>query len=309
MSKFAVLNTLTKTAHKLTFKTKKHAPEIMVVAGVVGAVASGVMLCRATLKVVPVLNEAKKNVTALKQVIDNPETLPENCTVEDAQNDIKIVCAQTGLQLVKSYAPAVIIGVLSITSILASNHIMRKRNLALAAAFTAVDKGFKEYRDRVKERFGKELEKEILYNLKEKEVEEVVVNEDGSEQVIKKTVTVSETNHDEPSPYARFFDDGCNGWEKDSDFNLMFLRRQQDYANELLRCRGHVFLNEVYDMLGIPRSATAAQVGWIVDGDGDGYIDFGIYNQDSEKARDFVNGYERTILLDFNVDGYIIDKI
>lgn len=309
MSKLAILNTLSKTAHKLTFKTKKHAPEIMVVAGVVGAVASGVMACRATLKVVPALNDAKKNITTLKHVIENPETLPENCTVEDAQNDIKIVCAQTGLKVVKTYAPAVILGVLSITAILTSSNMMRKRNLALAAAYTAVDKGFKEYRNRVKERFGNELEKEILYNLKEKEVEEVVVNEDGSEQTIKKTVTVSDTNHDEPSVYARFFDDGCNGWEKDSEFNLMFLRRQQDYANELLRCRGHVFLNEVYDMLGIPRSAAGQQVGWVVDGDGDGYIDFGIYDINNEKARDFVNGYERVIRLDFNVDGYIVDKI
>lgn len=309
MSKFAVLNTLTKTAHKLAFKTKKHSPEILVVAGVVGAVTSGVMACRATLKVVPVLNEAKENVSTLKNVMENPELIPEGCTVEDCQNDMKIVCAQTGLKVIKTYAPAVILGVLSITAILTSNKIMRKRNITLAAAYAAVDMGWKEYRNRVKERFGDELEREILFNLKEKEVEEVVTNEDGSEQVIKKTVTVSDTNPNMPSVYARIFDDGCNGWEKDAEYNLLFLRKQQDYANDLLRCRGHVFLNEVYDMLGIPRCATGAQVGWIADGDGDGYIDFGIYNLDSERACAFVNGYERTILLDFNVDGYIIDKI
>jgi hypothetical protein len=308
MSKLAVLQTLTRTAHKLAFKTKKHSPEILVVAGVVGAVTSGVMACRATLKVVPVLNEAKENITTLKTAMENPEMIPEGCTVEDCQNDMKIVCAQTTLKVVKSYAPAVILGALSITAILTSSHIMRKRNLALAAAYTAVDKGWKEYRNRVKERFGSELEKEILFNLKEKEVEEVVVNEDGSEHVVKKTVTVSDADPNMPSVYARFFDCGCPDWEKDPEFNLMFLRRQQDYANELLRCRGHVFLNEVYDMLGIQRSSAGAQVGWVVDGD-DGYIDFGIYNQNSEKARDFVNGYERTILLDFNVDGYIIDRI
>lgn len=309
MSKLAVLNTLTKTAHKLAFKTKKHSPEILVVAGVVGAVTSGVMACRATLKVVPVLNEAKENVSTLKTVMENPEMIPDGCTMEDCQNDMKIVCAQTGLKVVKAYAPAVILGVLSITAILTSSNIMRKRNLALAAAYTAADKGFKEYRNRVKERFGNELEKEILFNLKEKEVEEVVTNEDGSEQTIKKTVTVSDADPTAPSIYARFFDDGCPDWEKDSEFNLMFLKRQQDYANELLRCRGHVFLNEVYDMLGIPRTHAGQQVGWMEDGNGDGYIDFGIFNQDSVKARDFVNGYERTILLDFNVDGVISDKI
>ena len=144
-----------------------------------------------------------------------------------------------------------------------------------------------------------------------KEVEETSVDEKtGEEKVTKKTVNVADPNN--YSSYARFFDDGCTGWTKDPEYNLMFLKKQQRYANDLLKSRGHLFLNEVYDMLGIPRTKAGQVVGWIYDEEypnGDNFVDFGIYDLYNEKARDFVNGYERTILLDFNVDGDIMNLI
>ena len=197
---------------------------------------------------------------------------------------------------------------MSITSILVGHNILRKRNLALAAAYTAIDTSFKAYRGRVVERFGKELDKELRYNIKAKEVEETVIDEKtGKEKVVKKTIAVVDPN--EYSDYARFFDDGCNGWSKDPEFNLMFLKQQQSYANDLLKTRGHLFLNEVYDLLGIQRTKAGNIVGWIYDEKnpvGDNFVDFGIYDINRPKNRDFVNGYERTIILDFNVDGDIL---
>jgi hypothetical protein len=51
-------------------------------------------------------------------------------------------------------------------------------------------------------------------------------------------------------------------------------------------------------------------VGWIDGGDGDGYVDFGIYDIAAvNNRREFINGYEPSIILDFNVDGVIWDKI
>ena len=187
------------------------------------------------------------------------------------------------------------------------SHILKKRNIALAAAYAVVDTGFKNYRKNVVERFGQEIDKELRYNIKATEVEEIVVDKDGNETIEKTVINVPNL---EVSEFARFFDDGNTGWTKDPEYNLMFLRRQQDYANDLLRTRGYVFLNEVYDMLGIQRSVAGQSVGWIYDENntkGDNYIDFGIY-RNTEGNRNFVNGYERTILLDFNVDGPIYDK-
>ena len=62
-------------------------------------------------------------------------------------------------------------------------------------------------------------------------------------------------------------------------------------------------------MLGIPRTKAGQVVGWIFDKDnpiGDNYVDFGLLNTQNE---DFVNGYKRSVLLDFNVDGMILDRI
>ena len=227
---------------------------------------------------------------------------------EDSKKDLAIVYAQTGLKVAKLYAPAVAIGALSIAAILASNNIMRKRNVALAAAYATVDNGFKEYRSRVIERFGKELDQELKFNIKAKEVEETVTNEKGEEETVKKVVHVADPNM--YSQFARFFDDGCTGWEKDAELNHMFLMKQQAMANSMLQKRGYVLLNEVYEMLGIPKTSAGQTVGWVYDPKncdhkGDNFVSFGILDVNKEKARDFVNGYERTILLDFNVDGDI----
>lgn len=288
----------------------KHSPEILISAGVVGVVASAVLACKATTKLDSIVSQTKKDVEQIKYAAEHPEELPEKYTKEDSKKDLAIVYTRTGLKLAKLYAPAVTLGVLSISCILASNNIMRKRNVALAAAYTTVDRSFKDYRNRVVERFGEELDKELKYNLKNAEVEETIVDEKGKEKTVKKTVTVANAN--DYSEYARFYDDGCEGWMKDSEHNLWYLKQQQNYANDLLRTRGYLFLNEVYDMLGIPRTKAGQVVGWFYDEkdpNHDNFVDFGIFDITKESARDFVNGYERTILLDFNVDGPIIDRI
>ena len=311
MNKTELINKVSRTFNRAAFKLKKHSPEILVVAGVAGVVGSTVMACKATTKLDTILNDAKDKINKIHEATDHPEVLPEPYTEEDSKKDLAIVYTQTAVKLVKLYAPAVIVGSLSITAILAGHNITRKRNIALAAAYTAVDKSFKEYRGRVVERFGEALDKELRYNIKAKEVEEVSVNEDGTESVVKKTVDVVDPST--ISEYARFFDDGCTGWTKDPEYNLMFLRDQQRYANDLLQSKGHLFLNEVYDMLGIPRTKAGQVVGWFYDEKhpvGDNFVDFGIYDTNRGTAnRDFVNGYERTILLDFNVDGPILEYI
>lgn len=312
MAKSEIMNTVTRSLHRVGFKLKKHSPEILVGAGIVGVVGSTIMACKATTKLDEILEEPKEKIEKIHELVENPEMVPEGkeYTVEDSKKDLTIVYTQSALKVVKLYAPAVVLGTVSIAAILGGHNILRKRNIALAAAYTAVDKGFKEYRGRVIERFGEELDKELKYNIKAKEIEETIVNEDGTETTVKKTVNVADPNV--TSIYARFFDDGCTGWSKDPEYNLMFLKDQQRYANDLLKSRGHLFLNEVYDMLGIPRSSAGAVVGWVYDEKypvGDNFVDFGIYDLYDEKKRDFVNGYERTILLDFNVDGEIYKMI
>lgn len=310
MKKNEIINSMSGAFGKVVFQLKKHSPEIMIVAGVVGVISSAVLACRATTKISGIIDKSKEEIDAIHNCIDDP-SLAENYSSEDAKKDLAIVYVHTGVNLAKLYAPAVLLGALSIAGIVASNNILRKRNIALAAAYATVDKGFKEYRSRVIERFGEEVDRELKYNIKAKKFEEIEIDpETGKEKKVKKSVSIADPNA--YSDYARFFDDGCTGWEKNAEYNLMFLRAQQQYANDLLISRGHLFLNEVYDMLGIPRTKAGQVVGWVYDSEnpvGDNFVDFGIYETNREKARDFVNGYERTILLDFNVDGNILDLI
>lgn len=312
-------NFLTKvngTVNKVGFQLKKHSPEILVAVGVVGTVASAVLACKATLKVNDVVTETKTNIDKIHTAVENECTeAGADYSVEDSKKDLSLVYVQTGIKIAKLYAPAVALGALSLTSILASNNILRKRNVAIAAAYATVDQSFKNYRDRVIERFGQEIDRELRYNIKAKEVEETIVNEKGEEETV--SVMKRYINPDDVSGYARFFEEYTRdeqgnvcknpNWEKNGEYNLLFLKAQQRYANDLLRAKKRLFLNEVYDMLGFPRTKAGQVVGWVYDpeknGIGDNYVDFGIFAS-SDNYSDFVYGND-AILLDFNVDGNV----
>lgn len=308
-NKTEIMTKLTRTFNRTGLKLKKHSPEILLVAGAVGAVTSTVMACKATLKVNDVLEDTKQQINTIHQISSDP-AMAEKYTEEDSKKDLAIVYTQTAVKFIKLYGPSVALGVVSLGCMIGSNRILNKRNAALAAAYAAVDKSFKDYRGRVVERFGKQLDKELRYNIKAQEVEEITTDENGKEVVTKSTVEVADPNS--YSPYAIVFDDGNEGWDPDPERSKFFLIQQQNWANERLKIRGHLFLNEVYDMLGARRTKAGAQVGWVYDETncfGDNYVDFGIFDTTRSKARDFVNGYEKVIVLDFNVDGYILDLI
>lgn len=302
-----ILMSFSRTFNKAKIVVKKYSPEILVGVGIAGTVASAVIACKETTKAGDILDEMNDELDKIHEVSSMNR---EDYTEQDCKKDTAIVYLQTGIKFVKLYAPSVILGTLSITSILAGHNILRKRHVALAAAYAGIDKSFKEYRNRVIEKFGKELESELRYNLKTQEIETVTMDNDGNETTITETVSVADPNG--YSDYARFFDDGCLGWTKDPEDNLRFLKIQQTYANEKLKKQGYLFLNDVYGMLGIPVTKAGQCVGWVYDEKnpvGDNFVDFGLYDISKPVVRNFVNGYERTILLDFNVDGNILDLI
>lgn len=299
----AIITSITRNANKFIFKAREHSPEILSVVGVIGTITAAVLACRATTKVEDVLDEAQHDIDEIH------ETEYEDNTEET--KELAHVYVRTGIDVVKLYAPAIGLGVLSLGCMLMSTNILRKRNVAITAAYATVDKAFKDYRGRVIERFGDEVDKELRYNLSTEKITETEVDpETGEERKVKKTAHV--INGNELSDYARFFDDTSRYWVNDSSKNLTFLKAQQRFANEHLIRHGHMFLNEVYDMLGIPRTKAGQRVGWIYDPEknveGDNYIDFGIYSVDRAQARDFVNGYESVIIIDPNVDGIISEK-
>lgn len=303
-NKTEIMKSVNGVASKTVMKLKKHSPEILVVAGITGTVVSAVLACKATTKVAEILDETNGTLDTIHEGMKTGAINGQEYTTEDGKKDTVVVYAQTGMKLAKLYGPAIILGTLSITSILASNNILRKRNVALGAAYAAIDKSFKEYRGRVIERFGEQVDTELKYGIKAKKFEEIEVDpETGKEKKVKKTVMVADPNLQ--SDYAVYFDSKSRNYETNPDYNRMFLKAQQAFANDKLQTRGHLFLNEVLDDLDLPRTPAGQIVGWTKDGP-DGYVNFRIV----EVERETEDGrHEPALLLDFNVEGNIWEKM
>lgn len=289
-------NTITRIGTKAIMKVRKHSPEILLVTGIVGVVAGAVMACKATTHVDEIIAETHEELDKV------------DLHVKPQKIDYAKAYVNCGLKFVKLYGPSVAVGGAGIACLIGSHGILNKRYLGTTAAYGALQEAYKRYQNNVRAAVGEEVEKNIRLGLTEKgdiPVEEV--KEDG-EVLITPSKGVIVNPAINASPYCVFFDESSKEWTKNSEYNKMVLMAKQQVANEMFNAQGHLFLNEVYDMIGVPRTQAGAVVGWI-KGAGDDYVDFGIVNAYSEKARDFVNGYERSILLDFNVDGVIYDKI
>lgn len=289
---------------KFSAKTKAHSPEILLIAGIAGSVGTVILACVGTRKLDGALEHAKQRVETAKAVVADEDDQPVS---ESSQaKELTKAYVKTGLEFGKIYAPAAVLGSLSVYCLLSSHRIMKDRNESLAAAYTTVYTAFKQYQGRVAEKLGAEAEKEIRYAVEKKKFDETETDENGKQKKLKKTIDITTM----PSGYARFFDESSREWVKDPELNLMFLRGKQAALNNRLQARGFVFLNDVYQELDICEPTQEGQVvGWYYTPEHPSFIDFGIYNTNRERSAAFVNGYERSVLLDFNVDGVIINKL
>lgn len=278
---------------------KKHSPELLIAGGVIGFIGTTIVACKATMQLEDTMVDVKTDIQKVKAEEDNPEV--------DYKKELTMAYCKGGLKVLRLYAPAIALGTASISAVLGGHSILRKRNIAISAAYAAVEDGFSKYRERVISEFGEEVDRRMKFGGNVEEVEVTEVDEKTGKEK-KKKVKGENIQRADCSDYAKFFDEGSIHWTKDADSNLFFLRKAERFANETLQAKGHIFLNEVYDMLDIPRTKAGAVVGWKL-GNGDDYVDFGLYNSEKERVRRFVNGEEAVILLDFNVDGVIYDLI
>jgi len=284
---------------------KKKSPEILIVAGIIGVVGAGIMACRATLKLPDIMDDMEEK---LEEIHDKKEEIEDAGEDEvDIRRETAVVYGKTALKIVRLYAPSVGLGILSIGSIVTSNNILRKRNAAITAAYVALDQGFREYRGRVIERFGEEVDKQIKLNIHDEEIEETTVNDKGKEKTVKKNINVADPNAE--SEYVKYFTRSNPYWLNDPDQLRMFFKSRRNYLNDRLTIGEPVTLNEAYEALGFKRTKAGMVCGWMpkknVNADGDGYVDFKIHevclpNEDGT--------YDMAYAIDFNVDGCIYDK-
>lgn len=291
-----IFNTLTSGAGRQVLKVRAASPTLLFAAGVVGVVAATVLACRATLKMDEVLLESQDEMAHLEE-----QAIAEQASEDDVNKLRIVVHLRTGFKIAGLYAPAVVVGGLGIAALTGSHIILNRRNVALTAAYAAVDKAFREYRQRVVDQFGDDKDRELRYDLREREIVEETKN--GPVTKIVKDVP------GKASMYARFFERGTSdNWKPMPGYNQAFIQTQQNWANNKLQATGHLFLNEVHDMLGMSRTPAGQIVGW-VKGHGDDYVDFGIFKNNADSVASFLRGDEPSVLLDFNVDGVIYDLL
>ena len=290
---------------KAAMTIAKKKPEILLGAGIICGVGAIGMAFKAGTKAQEIKEISKKEIAEVHEVRDNPKIPVDVYSDEDYKKDLIIAYGRAAGRVAKVALPVFVLANLSLAFILKSNGMYKARAAAFGLAYSGLSEQFEKYRSRVIADHGEETDKLYANDLFKKDIEiEDGVNSKGEPKVKKvKNATIANGNMPE-SQYARFFDSSSRSWSPVAEDNLVFLRSQQNYFNDMLATHGHVFLNDVYEALGIPKTEAGQYVGWML-GLGDDYVDFGIYDVYKEVNRDFVNGYEPVILLDFNVDGVI----
>lgn len=323
--KTSFLNKVVGIASSMLCVAKKNSPTLLVVGGVVTAVASGVGLVIATTKLSPVVEETKESLNVIHKCAEDPEH-KEDYTEQDIKRDTTIVYARAAKDVFKLYSIPVSLSVLSITMFLASYGILKKRNAAMTAAYVALDEGYKQYKARIINRFGEDVERRIRYGLKVEEIEEEIIDENGEKKTVKKTVEVPDdsdpsvvitnegvftvTNNTMPSIFARYFDASSEYYENDPEYNKKLIMDTEEYFNKILPYKKHIWMNEIYTKLGLKTSREGQTHGIKYDPNGgDHQISFGIFDVYKPDNRDFVNGYTPVVLLDFPGVRPIIDEV
>ena len=309
---------LSKTINTISYQLRRHAPEIMIIGGIVGGVASTVLACIATAKSTEVIGEAKENLDIIDKHQNDPEF--DGYTEENAKKDKRNVYLHTAGKLALNYAPAVGVGIASAASILGGTGVLNKRNAVLASSLAASIGEFDEYRKRLKEKFGEDgdrIDKELRFGTETLELKEKVVGDDGKAKKVKTKISAIDKNENFDG-YRRIFGPRNPYWDKDQTYNEVFLSARQAMFNDKLIAHGYVFLNEVLEELGYEKTRVGQEVGWVYDPDNpniDNYIDFGItpvelIRKDGSNEYTYVENGSRTsgFLLDFNVDGSVLNK-
>lgn len=274
---------------KVALKAKKHGPTIMVVAGVAGLVGTVVLACKETTKLDSVNEEAKA-------IIDDVKSRGEDVPTKD----LTLAYVKAACKYIKLYAPSACLGLASTASILYGHGVISKRNAALLASYSALEGRFKDYRSRVMEKWGEDVENKLFTGEKTEEVEETVTKKDGTEKVVKHKVTSK--NISDKDPNFLLFEEGMTPeWTSSPSENYLKIKCVLNWAQRRVNAGYPVFVNEVREQLGFKRIPEGQLLGW----NKNDIVDFGLFENiedDSVAAtvkREFILGNEASVMLHF----------
>lgn len=289
---------VSRKASMALLKTRKNSPTLLFVGGVVGVVATTILASKATLELEEVLKTAELDRESAGKLLE--DTQKPAYDHEKYDKDMRYITFRTGRDVVKLYAPAAAVGIVSIAALAGSHNILTRRNAALTAAYTSLERGFNEYRKRVVDDLGEDKDREFLYGTEESTV--LVEGKNGTKE--KKVLTPGGE-----SVYSKWFTEKNQNWRHNTEYNLTFLQGVQNMATHRLTANGYLLLNDVYEHLGMERTREGCVVGWVL-GNGDNFVDLGVFDRDSNRVKpDALKHPDGDIMLDFNVDGLVYDLL
>lgn len=297
--------TITTAFYTGVARISKHAPTILSITASAGVIATGYLAWKAGTRFEDVEG---RDWDRRKECLKNADIIPdEDVPKIERKNRILFI-----LDTVRTVAPAAIVGAATITMIYFSNSISKKRLAAVGAAYATLQTAFDGYKRTMVEALGKESVEKILKpklpNVG-KSAEEILSSDNKSDAANVSDAVVNSLKA--LSPYARIIaEESSTCWDPNEDYTSQNLAAVQLWANRRLERKGHLFLNEVFDQLGLSRTREGAVVGWLKNGEGDGYVSFGdfdasIYRVPSEDY----SRVDSNFIVDFNVDGVIWDRI
>ena len=255
-----------RAAGTITLAAKTHAPALLVAGGIATGIACVITACKATTKVSAIIEDAETEMIEADNALEHPETLKkgETYTPEEHEKDIRIIRRNMVFRLIKNYAIPVALGVASIVCTLCGYKILHKRNAALAAAFNGLSAAFGKYRERVREECGDDADRHFRYGTKIRRI--VSKDPDTGEETVqfKEDFDRPEFTFGDPQHYD------FNA-ETSTEFHESFNRRPQnwqrlkdtyEWAEIQIATKGHLFLNDVLEMLGLPQCAAGQILGW-----------------------------------------------
>lgn len=301
--KISLPNSVTSRVAMKSLVFQKHSPQILFYGGLALMGATVVSACQGALRLEGTLDDIRRDREALQV---NVATFPDRYSDRDITKLNTYITVRGGAKLVTLFAPTLVLSVAAVACLTGSNNILNRRNAGLSAALASTERALAKYRERVIDTYGEDVDRDMMYE--SETIKRKVVQADGSTKTEKVKVYGAGR-----SPYACIWGrDTSDEWEPLPEYNLAKLRSIQTHANFQLEAKGHVFLNDVFDELGLPRTPAGAVVGWLSEERGgvDGFVDLGVLSQGEEVAfLDFMTGREDHLLLDFNVDGEIFRRI
>lgn len=211
---------------------QRNSPVILTGVAVSGTISTAVLTAKATIQAADEIHQ---------------------CAIEDLGNDRRPIGVYEAVNHYslkdkakmtwKFYIAPVAVGTGTVAAVIALNTVHSRRNAALVGAYTVLEKGFTEYKDKVVETVGEKKEQAVRDSVAQ---DQVTKNPPSREIVIAEGKVLFYE-----SLTGRYFES-----------TVETVRRAQNDINQQILFENYASKNDWFSELGIPRTADGDDFGW-----------------------------------------------